>query len=202
MNFIAPWKEIRFRFKSPTFWKINILATLNGMFFAILAVTIAGTLRIIYEDPGTGNLSFPEVPFAISLFFLSYGAIIFGLAAGHAVVLFIPVCLCNLFLNTNRWGTIVYYTLFILLVFSLISFSPSWDLRAAVKIVALSICFGPALGYNIWKHCLKRYTNLTDNKRTELDNIPYREIFCPILNVFKIVLVLIFVVIGVFGHFI
>ncbi|AGA64536.1 hypothetical protein B488_05440 [Liberibacter crescens BT-1] len=116
MNFIAPWKEICFRFNSPTFWRINLLATLNGLFFASLTVNIAEPLygMFISEMTGIANLPFLKVFIFNLIFSLLYVGIIFRFVAIQTIAFFIRICLCNLFLNANRWATIVYYTLLIL----------------------------------------------------------------------------------------
>ncbi|AGA64535.1 hypothetical protein B488_05430 [Liberibacter crescens BT-1] len=115
MNFIAPWKEIRFRFNSPTFWKINILATLNGMFFAGLTVCFAVVMHILIRDmTRTINFSFLQEFIVILIFSLFYVGITFQCVVIQTIAFFIPVCLCNFFLNANGWATIVYYTLLIL----------------------------------------------------------------------------------------
>ncbi|AMC12691.1 hypothetical protein RL73_02865 [Liberibacter crescens] len=115
MNFIAPWKEICFRFNSPTFWRINLLATLNGIFFAILTVSITEALYMFICDmTETINFSFLETFILSLILFLFYMGIIFQCVIIKAIAFFIRVCLGNLFLNANRWATIVYYTLLIL----------------------------------------------------------------------------------------
>ncbi|AGA64546.1 hypothetical protein B488_05540 [Liberibacter crescens BT-1] len=263
MNFIAPWKEICFRFKSLTFWRINFLATLNGLFFASLTVCIAEALYDIFilDMTETINFSFLETFILSLILFLFYVGIIFQCVIIKAIdffipvclgnlflnanqcativyytllilplmaypellslrllmcfvclyiillpamtvallFFFIPVCLSNLFLNTNRWGTIVYYTLLTtLLIFCLIY--PLQPLFSTRFTVICSLFPGPILGYNLWRHCLLYYKDLEDDDRELLPIIPSWEICGPIVKVSRNLLVA-FLVTGLIGGF-
>ncbi|AGA64534.1 hypothetical protein B488_05420 [Liberibacter crescens BT-1] len=239
MNFIAPWKEIRFRFNSPTFWRINLLATLNGLFFASLNVSFAGTLYIFItlDMTETGNLLLLQGFILSLIFFLFYVGmnanrwativyytlfillliaypqlltlrllVFFAFLIGLFVytmtvaLFFIPVCFCNLFLNTNRWTTIVYYTLLTnFLMFCFLSFFQ--PLLSSMFTVIYSVFLpGAILGYNLWRHCLLYYTNLKDDDRERLPIIPSWEICRSMINVSRNLLVMVLVT-GLIGGF-